>query len=189
MCDKVTIATKFGIYMQNDTQVLDSKPERIRAALEGSLKRLKTDYIDLYYQHRVDTSVPIEEVAETIKQLHKEGKLKAWGLSEAGANTIKKAHKHFPLSALQSEYSMWWQEPKFEIFKVLEERNIGFVAFSPLGKGFLSGGINKDRSFEKNDFRNVVPRFSKENLEQNQALIDYIRTLAQEKTPRPLKSH
>lgn len=183
--DKVVIATKFGIQIENGKQVQNSKPEIIRKSIEGSLKRLRTDYIDLYYLHRVDTNTPIEDVAGTIKDLIKEGKIKHWGLSEAGVATIKKAHKICPVTAIQSEYSMWWREPEKELFPLLEELNIGFVPFSPLGKGYLTGRFDKNSTFEKDDFRSIVPRFTKENLEANQKFVDYIKDLADKKEITP----
>ena len=149
--DKVVIATKFGIQMENGKQVQNSKPEIIRKSIEGSLKRLRTDCVDLYYLHRVDTNVRIEDVAQTVKDLIKEGKVKHWGLSEAGVNTIRKANEICPVTAIQSEYSMWWREPEKELFPLLEELNIGFVPFSPLGKGYLTGRFDKNSTFEKDD--------------------------------------
>lgn len=179
--DKVVIASKFGIYAQDGKQYQDSKPSTIRKAIEGSLKRLKTDYIDLYYQHRVDTNVPIEEVAGVMKELIKEGKIRAWGLSEAGAKTIQKAHEILPLAALQSEYSMWFREPENEILPLLEKLNIAFVAFSPLGKGFLTGSMNEKSSFENGDFRSILPRFTKEALKENQILSEFLNDFARTK--------
>ncbi|WP_223588040.1 aldo/keto reductase [Neobacillus bataviensis] len=175
---KVVIATKFGIQMENGKQMLDSKPERIRQSVEGSLKRLKVDTIDLYYQHRVDPSVPIEEVAGVVKDLITEGKVKHWGLSEAGVGTIRRAHDVHPLTAIQSEYSMMWRSPEEELLPVLEELGIGFVPFSPLGKGFLTGKIDKNATFVNSDFRNIVPRFKPENLEANQVLVELIQNIA-----------
>ena len=186
---KVVIATKFGIKMVNGRQVLDSKPETIRKSVEGSLKRLKVDTIDLYYQHRVDTDVPVEEVAGVIKDLIREGKIKYWGLSEAGVNTIRRAHSVQPLTAVQSEYSMMWRFPEEEVLPALEELGIGFVPFSPLGKGFLTGTIGKDATFDSSDFRSIVPRFKPENLEANQVLVDLIKKLPQIKTRRLPKLH
>ncbi len=183
--DEVVIATKFGIKIVDGKQVQDSRPEVIRASLEGSLKRLKTDVIDLYYQHRVDLNVPIEEVAETVKDLMKEGKVKHWGLSEAGVQTIRHAHKVLPLTAVQSEYSMWWRRPEEELLPTLKELGIGFVPFSPLGKGFLTGRFNKNSKFEKSDFRNIVPRFTPENLDANQILVDLIKKIAADKDATP----
>src|SRR5437867_6646910 len=168
---QVKIATKFGFKLENGKQAgLDSRPEHIKEVAEASLKRLKTDVIDLFYQHRVDDKVPIEDVAGAVKDLIQQGKVKHFGLSEAGAQTIRRAHKVQPVTALQSEYSLWWREPEQEIIPVLEELGIGFVPFSPLGKGFLTGTINKDRRFDKGDFRNIVPRFSAENRDTNQAV-------------------
>ena len=183
--DKVVIATKFGIQIENGKQILNAKPDTIKKSIDGSLKRLKTDCIDLYYLHRVDPNTPIEEVALTIKDLIKEGKVKHWGLSEAGVNTIKKADTICKLTALQSEYSMMWQEPEKEIIPLLEELNIGLVPFSPLGKGFLTATIDKNSSFGNDDFRSIVPRFQKENLEANQKLIDLIKMIANNKNITP----
>lgn len=183
--DKVVIATKFGIKLEDGKQVQDSTPARIRQSVEGSLKRLKTDYIDLYYQHRVDTNTPIEEVAETMKDLIKEGKIKHWGLSEAGVNTIKRAHAVLPVTAVESEYSMWWRRPEEELVPTLEELGIGLVPFSPLGKGFLTGKIKKDATFEKGDFRNIVPRFNPENLKANYELVDLLEKIANDLNVTP----
>ena len=185
--NEVKIATKFGISMNMDDfkQVLDSRPETIRKSVEGSLKRLRTDHIDLYYQHRVDPNVPIEDVAGTISDLMKEGKILHWGLSEAGIETIKKAHAILPLTAVQSEYSMFWREPEKNLLPVLEELGIGLVPFSPLGKGFLTGGITKDTKFSKHDFRTSVPRFQKENIEANMKLVDFVKGIAIEKNITP----
>ncbi|MDI9880242.1 aldo/keto reductase [Flectobacillus longus] len=185
MRDKVVIATKFGFKNGLPNEVLDSRPENIRAVAEGALKRLKTDYIDLYYQHRVDPNVPIEEVAGTVQDLIKEGKVKYWGLSEAGATTIRKAHEILPISALQSEYSLWWREPEHEIIPILEELGIGFVPFSPLGKGFLTGAINENTQFDSTDFRNIVPRFSEENRKANQVVVDLLKSIATEMSATP----
>lgn len=182
---QVVIATKFGIRNQDGKQVQDSRPEQIIKSVEGSLRRLKTDYIDLYYQHRVDPNVPIEDVAETIKELVKKGKIKNWGLSEAGVKTIRRAHAVLPVTAVQSEYSLWWRRPEEELLPTLEELGIGFVPFSPLGKGFLTGSINKDSKFGKTDFRSIVPRFTSEALEANQALVDLLTTVAQQKKATP----
>jgi aryl-alcohol dehydrogenase-like predicted oxidoreductase len=181
----VVIATKFGIKMQDGKQVQDSRPEQIRKSIEGSLKRLNTDYIDLYYQHRVDTTVPIEEVAGTLKDLIKEGKVKNWGLSEAGVKTIRRAHAVQPLTAVQSEYSLWWRRPEEELIPTLEELGIGFVTFSPLGKGFLTGSFNKDSKFGKSDFRNIVPRFTPEALEANQVVVELLKKVAEQKNATP----
>lgn len=183
--EKVVIATKFGIQMENGKQVQNSKPEIIRKSVEGSLKRLRTDCIDLYYLHRVDINTPIEDVANTVKGLIKEGKVKHWGLSEAGVGTIKKAHEVCSVTAIQSEYSMWWREPEKELFSLLEELNIGFVPFSPLGKGYLTGRFDKNSTFGKDDFRSIVPRFAKENLEANQKFVDYVKDLAVRKGISP----
>src|SRR5205085_2819786 len=163
----------------------DSRPENIRAVAEAALKRLKTDVIDLFYQHRVDPNVPIEDVAATVKELIKEGKVRHFGLSEAGVSTIRKAHAVQPVTALQSEYSLWWREPEQEILPTLEELGIGFVPFSPLGKGFLTGKIDENTTFDKKDFRNIVPRFSEENRKANQALVDLLGSLAKEKNATP----
>ncbi len=179
--DDVVIATKFGIKMENFKQVLDAKPETIRKSIEGSLKRLKIEAVDLYYLHRVDPNTPIEEVASTVKDLIKEGKVKYWGVSEAGANTIRKADSVCKLTAVQSEYSMMWREPEKEIIPLLEELNIGFVPFSPLGKGFLTGIFDKNSTFKNNDFRSIVPRFKKENLEANQVLVELVKNIANKK--------
>lgn len=177
--DKVVIATKCGIQIcENGKSVLNAKKETIKASIEGSLKRLRTDYVDLYYLHRVDTNTPIEEVADTMKELIKEGKIRYWGLSEAGANTIRKADKVCKLTALQSEYSMMWREPEKEIIPLLEELNIGFVPFSPLGKGFLTGRFKDSSEFSENDFRNSIPRFQEENLKQNYALVEVLEDIA-----------
>jgi len=181
----VVIATKFGIKIQDGKQVQDSSPAQIRKAVEGSLKRLQTDYIDLYYQHRVDTNTPIEDVAGTIKDLIQEGKIKHWGLSEAGVQTIRRAHAVHPVTAVQSEYSLWWRRPEEALIPTLEELGIGFVPFSPLGKGFLTGKISKEATFDKTDFRSIVPRFSKENLETNQVLIDLLNNIAVQKNATP----
>lgn len=182
---QVVIATKFGFKGGRADQGIDSTPANIRAVAEASLRRLKTDYIDLFYQHRVDPNVPIEEVAGTIKALMQEGKIKHWGLSEAGAQTIRRAHAVQPVAALQSEYSLWWREPEQEVLPVLEELGIGFVPFSPLGKGFLTGAINENTQFDKNDFRNIVPRFSEENRKQNQSFVDLLKSIATQKNATP----
>jgi len=183
--DRVVIATKFG-FKDGDSKVgLDSRPERIRAVADASLKRLRTDRIDLFYQHRVDPNVPIEDVAGTVKELIREGKVRHFGLSEAGAQTIRRAHAVQPVTALQSEYSMWWREPEKEILPTLEELGIGFVPFSPLGKGFLTGAINEKTSFDKDDFRNVVPRFSPEARKANQALVEELGAIAAAKRATP----
>lgn len=182
---EVVIATKFGFRDGKMMLGLDSRPENIKAVAEASLKRLKTDVIDLFYQHRVDPNVPIEDVAGTVKDLIQQGKVKYFGLSEANATTIRKAHAVLPVTALQSEYSMFYREPENEIIATLEELGIGFVPFSPLGKGFLTGTINADTEFDKNDTRNVLPRFNKENREANQALVDLVISIANEKNATP----
>jgi len=179
--NEIVIATKFGFKDGKPTTGLDSRPENIRAVAEASLKRLKTDVIDLFYQHRMDPSVPIEEVAGTVKDLIEEGKVKFFGMSEAGVHSIRKAHAVHPVAALQSEYSLWWREPEEEIIPTLEELGIGFVPFSPLGKGFLTGKIDEKTTFDKNDFRNTVPRFSEESRMANQALVDLLAGIAKEK--------
>jgi len=186
--DKVVIATKFGWKIDADgknTGALDSRPERIKKVADGSLKRLKTDVIDLFYQHRVDPEVPIEEVAGAVKDLIQAGKVKHFGLSEAGAKTIRRAHAVQPVAALQSEYSLFWRQPEQEILPMLEELGIGFVPCSPLGKGFLTGAITEDTQFDKADFRNVVPRFTPENRKANQALVDVVGKFAQQKEVSP----
>ncbi|WP_339878794.1 aldo/keto reductase [uncultured Algoriphagus sp.] len=177
----VIIATKFGFKNGDSKQGQDSHPDRIRLVAEESLRRLKTDVIDLFYQHRVDTSVPMEDVAGTVKELIQEGKVKHFGLSEAGVNSIRKAHAVQPVTALQSEYSLWWREPEIEILPTLEELGIGFVPFSPLGKGFLTGAINAGTKFDSSDFRNIVPRFTEENRKANQQLVDLLQEIAVEK--------
>lgn len=182
---EVVIATKCGIQIVDGKQIVIGKPETIRRSIEGSLKRLRTEYIDLYYLHRVDPDTPIEEVAETMKLLQQEGKIRHWGVSEAGVQTIRRAHAVFPLTAVQSEYSMWWREPEKELLPTLEELEIGFVPFSPLGKGFLTGSISKDTRFDKSDFRNIVPRFTAENLNANQVIVDFVKKLANEKNATP----
>src|SRR5215469_10228732 len=185
---QVVIATKFGFKLDPNTGKqagLDSRPEHIKEVAEASLKRLKTDVIDLFYQHRVDPDVPIEEVAGEVKDLIQQGKVRHFGLSEAGVKTIRRAHKVQPVTALQSEYSLWWNEPEAEVIPTLEELGIGFVPFSPLGKGFLTGKINEDTQFDKSDFRNLVPRFSQENRKANQALVDLIGKFAQQKKATP----
>jgi aryl-alcohol dehydrogenase-like predicted oxidoreductase len=179
--DQVVIATKFGFKNGVPAQGTDSRPENIRAVTEASLKRLRTDRIDLLYQHRVDPNVPMEDVAGTVKQLIAEGKVKHFGMSEAGVDSIRKAHAVQPVAALQSEYSLWWREPEKEILPLLEELGIGFVPFSPLGKGFLTGAIDAKTSFGENDFRNIVPRFSEENRKANQGLVDALSRIASEK--------
>lgn len=182
----VVIATKFGFKIENGKQSgLDSRPEHIKEVAEASLKRLKTDVIDLFYQHRVDDKVSIEETAGAVRDLIQQGKVKHFGLSEAGAKTIRRAHAVQPVTALQSEYSLWWREPEQEIIPTLEELGIGFVPFSPLGKGFLTGAISKDTQFDKGDFRNIVPRFSPENRNANQAIVDLIGKFARQKKATP----
>lgn len=185
--DKVVIATKFGFSFGDDNkqQNLNSRPEHIRKAVEGSLRRLKTDVIDLLYQHRVDPEVPIEDVAGTVKDLINEGKVKHFGLSEAGVSTLRRAHAVQPVAALQSEYSLWWREPEQEIIPTLEELGIGFVPFSPLGKGFLTGAITADTPLGDDDFRSKVPRFTQEAREANQQLVTRIKTVAEEKGVTP----
>jgi len=186
--DQVVIATKFGFKIDPSTGKqagLDSRPEHIKEVAEGSLKRLKTDVIDLYYQHRVDPNVPIEEVAGAVKELIQQGKVKHYGLSEAGVQTIRRAQKVQPVTALQSEYSLWWREPEKEVLPTLEELGIGFVPFSPLGKGFLTGKISEDTQFDKSDFRNIVPRFAPENRKANQAVVDLLGRFAQQKKATP----
>src|SRR6266436_1098306 len=178
---RVVIATKFGIRSRDGKQVQDSHPLGIRESVEGSLKRLNTDVIDLYYQHRVDPQVPIEDVAGTMKELISEGKIKHWGLSEAGVQTIRRAHAIHPVTAVESEYSLWWRRPEEALLPALEELGIGFVPFSPLGKGFLTGTISKDSKFDKSDFRSIVPRFTPAALAANQALVDLLKQVADEK--------
>ena len=186
---RVVIATKFGWRpARPDEQrwsLLDSRPEHIRSAVEGSLKRLRVDAIDLYYQHRVDPNVPIEDVAGAVKDLIAQGKVKHFGLSEAGAKTIRRAHAVQPVTAVQSEYSLWWREPETSILPTLEELGIGFVPFSPLGKGFLTGRIDTNTSFASNDFRSTIPRFQPEHLKQNQAFVDLLRRIAETKRATP----
>lgn len=183
--DQVVIATKFGFQNGDSTKGQDSRPERIRQVAEEALKRLRSDRIDLFYQHRVDPAVPMEEVAGTVRELIQEGKVKHFGLSEAGVESIRKAHAVQPVTALQSEYSLWWREPEKEILPTLEELGIGFVPFSPLGKGFLTGKIDENTQFDQTDFRNVVPRFSEENRKANQALVDLLGDIAKEKEASP----
>jgi len=183
--NNVVIATKFGFKDGDSHLGLDSRPERIRTVAERSLKLLRTDRIDLFYQHRVDPNVPIEDVAGTVKDLIAEGKVKHFGLSEAGVESIRKAHAVQPVTALQSEYSIWWREPEKEIIPTLEELGIGLVAFSPLGKGFLTGKIDANTEFDKNDFRNVVPRFSEENRKANHKLVDLLGEIAKQKEATP----
>jgi aryl-alcohol dehydrogenase-like predicted oxidoreductase len=185
---QVKIATKFGFKIDPATGKqagLDSSPAHIKEVAEASLKRLKTDVIDLFYQHRVDPNVPIEDVAGAVKDLIQQGKVKHFGLSEAGVQTIRRAHKVQPVAALQSEYSLWFREPEAEVIPTLEELGIGFVPFSPLGKGFLTGKISEDTKFDKNDFRNIVPRFTPENRKANQALVDLITKFGEQKKATP----
>jgi len=189
--DQVVIATKFGFKPASEKEAnsrwseLDSRPEHIRKVVEASLKRLKTEVIDLLYQHRVDPKVLIEDVAGTVKELIKDGKVKHFGLSEAGVQTIRRAHSVQPVTALQSEYSLWWREPEKEIFQALEELGIGFVPFSPLGRGFLTGKINESTKFDSTDFRSTLPRFTPEALKVNQALVDLLSKVAKEKNATP----
>jgi aryl-alcohol dehydrogenase-like predicted oxidoreductase len=184
--DQVVLATKFGFKLENGAITgVDSRPENIRAVAEASLKRLRVDAIDLFYQHRVDPNVPIEEVAGTVRDLIAEGKVKHFGLSEAGVQTIRRAHAVQPVTALQSEYSLWWREPEQEIFPTLEELGIGFVPFSPLGRGFLAGKIDENTQFDQSDARNAMPRFSPEARKANQALVDLIGRIAQQKQATP----
>jgi aryl-alcohol dehydrogenase-like predicted oxidoreductase len=185
---KVAIATKFGFKLDPDSGKqagMDSRPEHLREVAEASLKRLKVDAIDLFYQHRVDPDVPIEDVAGAVKDLIRQGKVKHFGLSEAGAQTIRRAHEVQPVTALQSEYSLWWREPEAEIIPTLEALGIGFVPFSPLGKGFLTGAIKEDTKFDKTDFRNIVPRFTEENRKANQAMVDLVDKFAKQKKVTP----
>lgn len=183
--DKIVIATKFGFKEGRTELGMDSRPENIKAVAEAALKRLKTDYIDLFYQHRVDPNVPVEDVAGAVKDLIQQGKVRHFGMSEAGVQSIRKAHTVQPVAALQSEYSLWWREPEQEIIPTLEELGIGFVPFSPLGKGFLTGAINENTQFDKTDFRNIVPRFSEENRKANQAMVDLLKTLGAKKNATP----
>src|SRR5246500_73507 len=187
--DQVVIATKFGFKPDPNGgprwSGLDSRPEHIKEVADASLKRLKTDVIDLFYQHRVDPNVPIEDVAGAAKELIQQGKVKHFGLSEAGVRTIRRAHAIQPVTALQSEYSLWWREPEAEVIPTLEELGIGFVPFSPLGKGFLTGAISEGTKFDNADFRNVVPRFTPENRKANQAFVDFLSRFAQQKKATP----
>jgi aryl-alcohol dehydrogenase-like predicted oxidoreductase len=187
--DQVVIATKFGFKPDPHGgprwSGLDSRPEHIKEVAEASLKRLKTDVIDLFYQHRVDLNVPIEDVAGAVRDLIQQGKVKHFGLSEAGVQTIRRAHKVQPVAALQSEYSLWWREPEAEVIPTLEELGIGFVPFSPLGKGFLTGKISEDTKFDSTDFRNIVPRFTPEARKANQAVVDLLGKLAEQKKATP----
>jgi aryl-alcohol dehydrogenase-like predicted oxidoreductase len=184
---QVVIATKFGFKFgpKGEQMGLDSRPEHIKQVAEASLKRLRTDVIDLFYQHRVDADVPIEEVAGAVRDLIREGKVKHFGLSEAGVQTIRRAHAVQPVTALQSEYSLWWRDPEAEVLPTLEELGIGFVPFSPLGKGFLTGKINEDTTFDSSDFRNIVPRFTPEARKANQALVDLLRRIGERKKTTP----
>jgi aryl-alcohol dehydrogenase-like predicted oxidoreductase len=185
--DHVVIATKFGFSFDSTGKQtgIDSKPEHIKQVADASLKRLKTDRIDLFYQHRVDPNVPIEEVAGAVKELIQEGKVKHFGMSEAGVQTIRRAHAVQPLMAVQSEYSLWWRRPEGSLIPALEELGIGFVPFSPLGKGFLTGAINENTKFEANDFRNIVPRFTPENRKANQSFVDFLNGVASRKKATP----
>jgi len=182
---QVVIATKFGIKYVDGQQVQDSRPEQIKQSVEGSLKRLRTDVIDLYYQHRVDPTVPIEDVAGTVKDLIAQGKVKHFGMSEAGVKTIRRAHAVQPVTTVQSEYSLWWRRPEEELIPTLEELGIGFVPFSPLGKGFLTGTIDAKTTFVQSDFRNVVPRFTPEAREANEPIVDVLRAIADKKRATP----
>jgi aryl-alcohol dehydrogenase-like predicted oxidoreductase len=182
---QVVIATKFGIRTEHGQQVQNSRPERIRESVDGSLKRLRTDVIDLYYQHRVDPNVPIEEVAGTVQDLIRQGKVTHFGMSEAGVKTIRRAHAVQPVTAVQSEYSLWWRRPEEELIPMLDELGIGFVPFSPLGKGFLTGTIDEKTTFVSSDFRNRVPRFTAEARKANQAIVDVLRTIAEKKRVTP----
>ena len=184
--DQVVIATKFGFRIENGKMAgLDSRPAHIREVADASLKRLRTDRIDLFYQHRVDPEVPIEDVAGAVKDLIREGKVKHFGLSEAGVQTIRRAHAVQPVAALQSEYSLWWREPEQEVLPMLEELGIGFVPFSPLGKGFLTGTIDEKTTFDPTDFRNIVPRFTEENRKANLAFVEWLKTFAERKQATP----
>ena len=183
--DRVVLATKFGFKNGDSKSGMDSRPERIRAVAETSLKRLRTDRIDLFYQHRVDPDVPMEDMAGTVKDLIAEGKVRHFGLSEAGVESIRRAHAVQPVAALQSEYSLWWREPQKAILPLCEELGIGFVPFSPLGKGFLTGKIDENTAFDKDDFRNIVPRFSPEARKANQALVDLLGRIAGERQATP----
>src|SRR5829696_4227007 len=183
--DEVVIATKFGFKDGDPRAGLDSRPERIRRVAEESLRRLKTDRIDLFYQHRVDPDVPIEEVAGAVKDLIREGKVKHFGLSEAGVRTIRRAHAVQPVTALQSEYSLWFREPEQEVLPTVEELGIGFVSFSPLGKGFLTGTIDDKTTFDSSDFRNILPRFTPDNRKANLAFVNWLTTFAERKQATP----
>jgi len=184
--DQVVIATKFGFRIEDGKMTgLDSRPEHIREVADASLKRLRTDRIDLFYQHRVDPAVPIDDVAGAVRDLIREGKVRHFGLSEAGAQTIRRAHAVQPVTALQSEYSLWWREPEREILPTLEELGIGFVPFSPLGKGFLTGKIDETTTFDPTDFRNVVPRFTEENRKANLAFVEWLKGFSERKRATP----
>jgi aryl-alcohol dehydrogenase-like predicted oxidoreductase len=183
--DQVIIATKFGFEQGKTDLGMNSKPDNIRNMTDAALKRLRTDRIDLLYQHRVDPNVPIEDVAGTVKELIKAGKVRHFGMSEAGVSSIRRAHAVLPVAALQSEYSLWWREPEKEIFPTLQELGIGFVPFSPLGRGFLTGAINENTKFDKTDFRNVVPRFAEENRKANQVVVDKLAEFAKRKNSTP----
>lgn len=183
--DQVVLATKFGFKDGDSKAGMDSRPERIRAVADASLKRLKTDRVDLFYQHRVDPNVPIEDVAGTVKDLIRDGKVRHFGLSEAGVQSIRRAHAVQPVAAVESEYSLWWREPEAEVLPACEELGIGFVPFSPLGKGFLTGKIDENTSFAKDDFRNIVPRFSPEARKANQTLVDLLGSIAETKQATP----
>lgn len=183
--EQVVIATKFGFEDGNSHKGLNSRPERIKEVAEAALKRLRSDLIDLFYQHRVDPNVPIEDVAGTVKDLIRQGKVKHFGLSEAGVQTIRRAHAVQPVTALQSEYSLWWREPEQEVLPALEELGIGFVPFSPLGKGFLTGAITENTTFDSSDFRNIVPRFTPEARKANQAVVDLLGQMAARKNATP----
>ena len=186
---RVVIATKFGLRLDpNGQQVVDSRPEFIRESTDGSLKRLKVDVIELYYQHRVDPNVPIEDVAGTVSDLIRQGKVKHFGMSEAGVRTIRRAHAVQPVTAVQSEYSLWWRRPEEELLPTLEELGIGFVPFSPLGKGFLTGKIDETTTFDSSDFRNIVPRFTPDARKANQALVDLLRKIAERKKATPAQT-
>jgi aryl-alcohol dehydrogenase-like predicted oxidoreductase len=185
--DRVVIATKFGFKISSEGQQtgVDSRPEHIKEVAEASLKRLKTDRIDLFYQHRVDTDVPIEDVAGAVKELIQAGKVKHFGLSEAGVPTIRRAHVVQPVTALQNEYSLWWRRPEEEVLPALEELGIGFVSYSPLGRGFLTGKMDENTTFESNDFRNTIPRFTAEARKANQAVVDLLRRIAEQENATP----
>ncbi len=183
--DQVVIATKFGFKNGDSTAGMDSRPEHVREVADASLKRLKTDRIDLFYQHRVDSNVPMEDVAGAVRDLIRQGKVKHFGLSEAGVQSIRRAHAVQPVAALQSEYSLWWREPEVEVLPTCQELGIGFVPFSPLGKGFLTGKIDEQTSFAKDDFRNIVPRFSPEARKANQVLVDLLGSIAAKKRATP----